>query len=688
MSVLPSLIAALERAAGDCLVLRSGERPHVVAGEARHDVGTTVLSVKAVEALAAQILSPDGQKELSDRSSVQEVLNVEVAEGSLTARAERAEDVIYVELRRHRRAPKLAKVDAPVAAVSADSHQSEAPAPVGAPAPAEPAVVVQPAVVEPMPEPEPAPAPPRQFIVERFEPVAEDVPIAPAAGAVLADAALPGAAEPAPSPAPSAAVDVPVAHDVAVAETVTAAEESILHATPVAAPEAIATPEPALPAPPPVMQVAPVVAVAPAADVIPAPVAASEPEESVPAPVRVNAPSLAAAPVPSPVRRAAVVPAATNRDLTDDLDELIADAAERGATALYLRAGQAPAARIDERLQPLDNAIVPAAMLEDIVASCTAGRDGWTAGAHGEWVRTFELAGEVRCYPFADHAGAGVVIRLAPRRSATGLQRHVPRQIRRACESEDGLVLVAAPTQAELLAMVAAVADLAARKRSGYVICLEPTGGLPHPVAGAFVSERKLTGSADHIAATVRRAVQEAPDILVVGSVESAAAIEEVVFSAVVPGRLVVLGVVAPTALRAVEAILSGADREREPQLRRTLAAGLRAAFGYRGLRRVGGGRTAVQDVIVGTSDVRARLERADFGGIEQLQRQGGDGMRTLDAALARAVSRRQVSLRQAAGHAGSRSELVQLTRRDARERRAVAREHRSEWRQGVLRAI
>ena len=64
----------------------------MVAGDIRHDVGTTVLSVKAVEALATQILSPEGQKELAERSSVQEVLGVDMAEGSLIARAERAGD--------------------------------------------------------------------------------------------------------------------------------------------------------------------------------------------------------------------------------------------------------------------------------------------------------------------------------------------------------------------------------------------------------------------------------------------------------------------------------------------------------------------------------------------------------------------------------------------------------------------
>src|SRR5690606_9273152 len=127
---------------------------------------------------------------------------------------------------------------------------------------------------------------------------------------------------------------------------------------------------------------------------------------------------------------------------------------------------------------------------------------------------------------------------------------------------------------------------------------------------------------------------------------------------AVMPGRLVVLGIVAPTAVRAMESVLANADPAREPHVRKAFAAALRAAFGYRGLRRIGGGRTAVQDVVVGTGEVQAGLERADFRAIDELQQQGRDGMRALDAALARAVSRRQVTLRHAAAHAVSRADL------------------------------
>ena len=55
MSLMPSLCAALERVGGERLVMRAGERPHVLAGDRRHDVASAILSVNAVEALAASV---------------------------------------------------------------------------------------------------------------------------------------------------------------------------------------------------------------------------------------------------------------------------------------------------------------------------------------------------------------------------------------------------------------------------------------------------------------------------------------------------------------------------------------------------------------------------------------------------------------------------------------------------------
>ena len=76
-----------------------------------------------------------------------------------------------------------------------------------------------------------------------------------------------------------------------------------------------------------------------------------------------------------------------------------------------------------------------------------------------------------------------------------------------------------------------------------------------------------------------------------------------------------------------------------------------------------------IQDVILGSSDVRPLLEMADFDGLVNAQRQGASGMRSVDEALARAIRRGHVSLREAAAHAIDRRHMVGLVRTLARTR-------------------
>jgi Tfp pilus assembly pilus retraction ATPase PilT len=114
---------------------------------------------------------------------------------------------------------------------------------------------------------------------------------------------------------------------------------------------------------------------------------------------------------------------------------------------------------------------------------------------------------------------------------------------------------------------------------------------------------------------------------------------------------------------------------QQELELRRSLAAWFRCGFSYRALHTAGGGRKNVHDLLMATPGVRARLERGDVGALEKLQRSGTDGMRTLEASLASAVLRGDISVRQAATQAVDRREVVRMIRQSARERRRLRRD-------------
>ncbi len=348
-----------------------------------------------------------------------------------------------------------------------------------------------------------------------------------------------------------------------------------------------------------------------------------------------------------------------------DLQGWIANAISRGATTLYLRAGTAASARIDDRIERLSDDIVDASILDEASGVFARGGDGvWQSRTDGEWVREYHDLGTVSCRMFSDHHGFGLVLQMRPHASTRLLHRRIPRQVRTACEGE-GLVVVSAPTEAAVESLAVALADWSGRNRGGYLISLQRRS-LRGDISGAFVSLRTVTGPDSEFAAAIRRASHEGPDILLVTGPQTELPLHEAILAST-GGRLVIIAVVAPTTIDAMRILIGQSGLDRDAHLRRALAASFRAAVGYRSLKRIGGGRMLIQDIILGSNEVRPLIEAADFESLVKTQRQGSVGMRSVDEALARAIRRGQVSLREAAAHAVDRRHMVALVRMLAR---------------------
>ena len=414
----------------------------------------------------------------------------------------------------------------------------------------------------------------------------------------------------------------------------------------------------------------------PVAPYVPEPVASYVPEP-VPVPPAPPAPEIAVESPrevrPEPVRHPEVTvvtrvekPVRAPRPVANvtaalDLFEWIGHAADLGATTLYLRAGSPAAGRIDERIQPISQETVAASVIEDTTAAFTRGGDGvWEARADGEWVREDDELGYISCRVFSDQQGSGLILHLRPSTSLRLLHKHIPRQVRTACEG-NGLVVVAASNEADVEALAAAVADWSGRDRGGYLISLQRRSRSHGDITGAFVSQRTIAGTDKDFAAAIRRAAQESPDILLVTGLQAEQPLQAAVLAAA-GGRLVIAGVVAPTTVEALR-MLAGSDSH----VRRAMAASFRAAIGYRSLRRLGGGRTLIQDVVLASGSVCSLIESGDFSGFARTQNDVAAKMKSVDEALARAVTRRQISLREAASQAIDRSHLVALVRSQAR---------------------
>jgi Tfp pilus assembly pilus retraction ATPase PilT len=347
-----------------------------------------------------------------------------------------------------------------------------------------------------------------------------------------------------------------------------------------------------------------------------------------------------------------------------------ADAADKGASAVYLRAGSVAVVRVDDRLDRIGSTPIDHLVINQLASDLEDGGDpAWQRGSDGEWSRTDGRLGRVTCRIFSDDEGRGIILTVRPATASRTLSRLVPRKVRAACDG-DGLIVVAAPSLDEAIGMSGSVVDLAAERRGGYVVVLRPEGSARPAVSGTFVSQREFAPGEG--ASAIRSAVAESPDILLIALSQSDGLAKEIA-RASEGGRLAILAVAAPTALQAVRSLIGRSSSAGDAQVRLSLANSFRAGYTTRQMRRLGGGRTTIQDLLLGSSDVSGLLASGDFAGITRLQRQGVAGMFTVDERLARAVRRGHVPLRQAVEHSLDRRHMVALVRTTGRSRREQA---------------
>jgi twitching motility protein PilT len=352
------------------------------------------------------------------------------------------------------------------------------------------------------------------------------------------------------------------------------------------------------------------------------PVAEAGVEAAEPVPAAAAAPSVPSAPgeAEEPPRPAVVLPLARGAPRVEappplatprsPLERLLRLAAARGASALYIVAQSRPVLRVEGEIRVLEAEEVlagsdVAAMLMELAPEPT--RDALRTGAVTEWICDVPEVGRVRCMSFRDHRGPGGIFRMLPARALSVEQLGLSRTIQGLCEESEGLVLVAGPRASGKSTLVSAFVDLINRTRADHVITLESQILFVHESRRSFVSQRELRESAGELAAAARAALREDPDVLVIDDLRSPELVS-VAIEAAGSGRLVFAALPAAGATAAVERVIDCFPTERRAQVQTALAATLRAVVAQVLVRKIGGGRVAAREVLLGTRPVAALL--------------------------------------------------------------------------------
>lgn len=210
----------------------------------------------------------------------------------------------------------------------------------------------------------------------------------------------------------------------------------------------------------------------------------------------------------------------------------------------------------------------------------------------------------LRVHGFAARGGTALSVRLVPEHIPPLDSLGVPPVFRQLQSLRSGLVLVSGKTGAGKTTTLAAFLNEISRLRSAHIITLEDPIEYVFPLGKSLISQREIGTHFMSFGGAIRSALREDPDVLLVGELREADAVQAAL-SAAETGQLVLASLHTRSAAEAVHRIESFFPAVQQQEIRAQLAAVLEAMISQELLPAVSGGRVLASEVLVATDAVR-----------------------------------------------------------------------------------
>ncbi len=319
-----------------------------------------------------------------------------------------------------------------------------------------------------------------------------------------------------------------------------------------------------------------------------------------------------------------------------DITELLAFSAKQGASDLHLSAGLPPMIRVDGdvrriNLPPMEHKQVHA-LIYDIM-------NDKQRKDYEEFLETdfsFEVPGvaRFRVNAFNQNRGAGAVFRTIPSRVLTMEQLGMGEVFRKISDVPRGLVLVTGPTGSGKSTTLAAMLDYINNNKYHHILTIEDPIEFVHESKKCLVNQREVHRDTLGFSEALRSALREDPDIILVGEMRDLETIR-LALTAAETGHLVFGTLHTTSAAKTIDRVVDVFPAEEKSMVRSMLSESLQAVISQTLLKKVGGGRVAAHEIMIGTPAIRNLIREDKVAQMYSAIQTGGSlGMQTLDSCL------------------------------------------------------
>jgi twitching motility protein PilT len=296
-----------------------------------------------------------------------------------------------------------------------------------------------------------------------------------------------------------------------------------------------------------------------------------------------------------------------------NLEELLRQALEKGATDVHLKAGVMPVIRRHGQLRPLNPTAPP--LTGDQIESMAMGLLNDTQRAHFNEFREIDLGygvtglGRFRISVFKQRGTFRMVVRNIPFKVPSFEDLNLPAVVAKIAKEERGLVLVTGVAGSGKSSTIAALIDDINKRENKHILTIEDPIEYLIRDRKSLITQREVGVDSTSFARALRAGLRQDPDVILIGEMRDKETIETAILAAET-GHLVLSTLHTLDAVETINRILATFDATQQPQIRLQLAATLRAVISQRLCERKGGeGMIPACEVLINTARVRELIE-------------------------------------------------------------------------------
>ena len=325
-----------------------------------------------------------------------------------------------------------------------------------------------------------------------------------------------------------------------------------------------------------------------------------------------------------------------------DITELLAFSAKQGASDLHLSAGLPPMIRVDGDVRRIN---VPAMEHKQVHALIYDIMNDKQRKDFEEFLETdfsFEVPGvaRFRVNAFNQNRGAGAVFRTIPSKVLSMDDLGMGDVFKKIAGNPRGLVLVTGPTGSGKSTSLAAMVDYVNSTKYEHILTIEDPIEFVHESKKCLVNQREVHRDTLGFAEALRSALREDPDIILVGEMRDLETIR-LALTAAETGHLVFGTLHTTSAAKTIDRIVDVFPGEEKSMVRSMLSESLQAVISQTLLKKIGGGRVAAHEIMIGTPAIRNLIREDKIAQMYSAIQTGGNiGMQILDMCLKTLVSK------------------------------------------------